>query len=92
MDKLKPCPFCGGDATHGAEVIFGRSGSNNLMGATVVRCSAMCWGKCRANMSFEYVADKTVKNPTEAGMRMIAKQWNTRTNSNRTKKTKNSRF
>jgi hypothetical protein len=29
-------------------------------------------------MSFEYVADKTVKNPTQTGMRLIAKQWNTR--------------
>ena len=79
MAELKPCPFCGGEATHGAEVVFARSGSRNPTGATVVRCSAMCWGKCRANMSFEYVADKTVKNPTQTGMRLIAKQWNTRT-------------
>lgn len=79
MAELKRCPFCGGEATHGAEVIFSRSGSRNPTGATVVRCSAMCWGKCRANMSFEYIADKTVKNPTQTGMRLIAKQWNTRT-------------
>lgn len=79
MDKLKPCPFCGGDAAHGADVIFARSGSHNSMGATVVNCTAMCWGKCRARMSFEYVADKTVKDPCKVGMRMIAKQWNTRT-------------
>ena len=79
MSKLKKCPFCGGEAEHGAEIIFNRSGSNNPMGATVVNCVAMCWGKCRARISFEYIADKTVKNPAETGMRMVAKLWNTRT-------------
>ena len=82
-DKLKPCPFCGGEATHGAEVIFSRSGSKNPTGATVVRCSAMCWGKCRAYMFFEYVADKTIKNPIQTGMRLIAKQWNRRVDNER---------
>ena len=81
MAKLKNCPFCGGEATHGAEAILARSGSLNPTGATVVYCSAMCWGKCRASMSFEYVADQTVKNPVETGMKMIAKQWNKRVKS-----------
>ena len=82
-DKLKPCPFCGGEATHGAEVIFSKSGSKNPTGATVVYCVAQCWGKCRARMSFEYVADKTIKNPTQTGMRLIAKQWNRRVENDR---------
>lgn len=74
--ELKPCPFCGGEAAHGAEVVRAESDCN----ATVVYCVAMCWGKCRARMSFKYSASKEVKDPIKTGMRMIAKQWNRRAN------------
>lgn len=69
MNELKPCPFCGGEASRGV----GKACSSDYYYEVQAHCE-----RCGAEIRHKYSLSMWTKNPEREAKRYISRLWNRR--------------